>query len=199
MKSQRKWRYAGILSALLASVCLIVVFASAAIDSEFERNLLSRVCDAAGLTTSGVSRPDDPTLPLGGNEGSLGQNRPAEEEREDEPEQVSNLREQWGIEIVSVRLSAAGYMVDFRYRVVDPAKAGPLFSRQDSPRLIDEASGAMFGVPSPPKAGPLRTMRSPQAGRIYFILFGNPGAYVKRDSRVTIQIGDFKAEHLVVE
>jgi len=110
-----------------------------------------------------------------------------------------SLEERWGIKIVGVRLSANGYMIDFRYRVIDPEKASPLFDRGERPYLVDQASGAKFVVPNPPKTGPLRTSDKPQANRNYFILFANPGKYIKEGSWVTVVIGNFKAENLTVE
>jgi len=119
------------------------------------------------------------------------------EEAESENELIS-LQDKWGIKIEGIRLSAAGYMLDFRYRVIDPEKAAPLFDRQTKPYLIDQESGAKFIVPSPPKVGPLRTSNPPQADRTYFILFANPGKYVKQGNKVTVVIGEFKAENLTV-
>ena len=109
------------------------------------------------------------------------------------------LRERWGIEVASIRLTAAERMVDFRYRVTDPMKALPLFDRKSRPTLIDQASGTKLNVPVAPKVGSLRqkTMK-PEVGRIYFILFGNPDV-VKDGSKVTLVIGDVRIENLVVE
>ena len=109
------------------------------------------------------------------------------------------LKEQWGIEVQSISLSAGGFMFDFRYRVVDPDKAVPLFQRSTKPVLVDEASGARFAVPAPPKVGALRASQAPEAGRTYFILFANPGRYVKAGSKVTLEIGECRIEHLTVE
>jgi len=61
-----------------------------------------------------------------------------------------------GIEVKGLRLSAAGYMLDFRYRVLDPVKAAPLLERKIQPYLLDEASGARLAVPDAPKVGRLR-------------------------------------------
>jgi hypothetical protein len=109
------------------------------------------------------------------------------------------LRERWGIEVTSLKLTAAGHMVDFRYRVTDPTKALPLFNPKGRPILIDQASGTKLNVPVAPKVGSLRqkTMK-PEVGRIYFILFGNTGV-VKEGSKVTLVIGDVKIEDLTVE
>lgn len=114
-------------------------------------------------------------------------------------QRASILEEKWGVKVLGIRLSAEGYMLDFRYRVLDPEKAMPLFDRQTKPYLVDEASGAMFVVPEPPKVGALRNTRKPQPDRNYFIMFANPGRYVKKGNRISVVSGDFKAEHLVVE
>ena len=112
------------------------------------------------------------------------------------------LADKWGIEIVGVWRSAAGYMLDFRYRVIDPEKAQPLLSRGSGirPYLIDQATGAQLGLASSPKVGPLRqTTQEPTAGRVYFAIFANPGAAVASGSKVTVVIGEFRAENLVVQ
>jgi hypothetical protein len=49
------------------------------------------------------------------------------------------------------------------------------------------------------KVGLLRSKGKPEAGRDYFILFGNTGGVVKKGNMVTVVIGDFKVENLVVE
>lgn len=109
------------------------------------------------------------------------------------------LQEQWGIEMASLRLTAAGHLVDFRYRVTDPTKALPLFDRKGKPTLIDQASGKTLNVPVAPKIGSLRQKTvKPEVGRIYFILFGNPDV-VKDGSKVTLVIGEVKVEDLTVE
>ena len=110
-----------------------------------------------------------------------------------------SLEDRWGIQIKGIRLSAAGYMLDFRYRVVDPEKAGPLFKRQIKPYLVDQANGAKFIVPTTAKLGPIRNSNKPQSGRTYFMFFANPGRYVKAGNKVTVVIGDFRAEDLVVD
>lgn len=121
------------------------------------------------------------------------------------PDEVSpakpevTLREQWGVEVNRIRLSAAGRVLDFRYRVLDPQKALAFLGPKQKPTLIDQASGVKLSVPVMPKVGALRQKTiKPEAGRIYFILFGNPGV-VKEGSKVTLVIGDVKVENLTVE
>ena len=109
------------------------------------------------------------------------------------------LAERWGIEVKGIRLSAAGHMLDFRYRVIDPEKASSLVNRQTKAYLVDEASDVKLTVPIT-RIGPLRqTSVRPQANKEYFILFGNIGNVVKSGSKVTVVIGDFNVEHLTVE
>jgi len=115
-------------------------------------------------------------------------------------ETTETLADKWGIEVSSLRSSAQGYMIDFRYKVIDPAKAAALNNPKTKPILIDEATGTKLGVPSTPKAGPLRqTSDQLETGRVYWMLFGNPGKIVERGNKITIQIGDFQVEHLEVQ
>lgn len=112
------------------------------------------------------------------------------------------LEEKWGIKIEGIRTSAGGYMLDFRYRILDAEKALYLLDRKNKAYLYDQASGAKFAVPAPPKVGSLRQkvkVGKPKENRTYFILFANPGQYVKPGNMVTIEIGDFKVENLIVE
>lgn len=112
----------------------------------------------------------------------------------------SNVEENWGVQIDGIRLSAADYMLDFRYRVIDPDKASPILNRHVKAYLIDEQSGAKLIVPTPPKVGSMRQKSyEPIAGKIYFVMFSNPGRLVKRGIKVSVVIGDFKVENLVVE
>lgn len=105
-----------------------------------------------------------------------------------------------GIEVKGLQLSAAGYMLDFRYRVLDPVKAAPLLERKIQPYLLDEASGARLAVPDAPKVGQLRaTSRNKViAGRTYYMLFANPGRYLRAGSKVTLVAGDARISSLTV-
>lgn len=109
------------------------------------------------------------------------------------------IEQQWGIQIERTMLSAGGYMVDFRFRVLDTAKAGPILDRRVQPYLIDQATGAQFIVPSPPKVGQLRSGKTIREGAVYAILFANPGKYMKSGNKVTVVVGDFRACDIVVQ
>ncbi len=110
------------------------------------------------------------------------------------------VEQEWGVEIVSMRLSSAGHMLDFRYKVIDPDKAARIASRKVKAILIDQETGTRFAVPNPPKIGPLRqTSIKLKQGKTYFVLFTNPGRFIKQGNKVTVQIGNFVAQDIVVQ
>lgn len=115
-------------------------------------------------------------------------------------EQQGGTAHTLGIKVDGIRLSAAGYMLDFRYRVLDPVKAAPLLDRKIQPYLLDEASGARLAVPDSPKVGRLRTTSRNKVipGRNYYILFANPGRYLQAGSKVTLVAGDARISDLTV-
>lgn len=115
-------------------------------------------------------------------------------------EAVENPGEPWGIEVLGIRRSAADYMLDFRYRVLDADKAAYLMDRKIQPQLLVEKTGQVLRVPVSAKIGPLRqSPKYAKAERQYFMFFANPGRSVKAGDKVTVMIGDFKAAHLIVE
>jgi hypothetical protein len=120
-------------------------------------------------------------------------------ERVRHPREKTFMKRQWGVEVVFVRQSAAGYMLEFRYKVVDADKAGPLFERQTKPLLTHAESGAKLIVPTPAKTGALRNSNLPLAGQTYWMFFANPGKLVKQGDTVSIEIGEFLVEDLIVK
>jgi hypothetical protein len=132
---------------------------------------------------------------------------PAEAVAQDTPQPVADIttaarsmEEQLGVHIRGVRLSAAGFMLDLRYRVLDAAKAAPLLNRKLAPYLL-ASTGARLGVAASPKIGPLRSTQrgATHLDRDYSMLFGNPGRYLRPGSKITLVIGEQKIENLTVE
>ena len=117
----------------------------------------------------------------------------------DEAASNISIEERFGIEVVALRSTAAGHMLDFRFRVVDLEKAMTFFREDLKPYLLDPVSGKSLTVPVPAKLGPMRpTGRNPKLGITYWMFFGNPGL-IKPGDRVTIVVGDYKLKDLVVE
>jgi hypothetical protein len=115
------------------------------------------------------------------------------------PRTKTYMKRQWGIEIVFVRQTAAGYMLEFRYKVIDAEKAAPLFERQTKPLLTHTESGAKLIVPTPAKTGALRNSDTPLVDHTYWMFFANPGQLVQPGEHVNIAIGDFRADNLIVQ
>lgn len=109
------------------------------------------------------------------------------------------LVEKWGIEVTSLRMSANNHMVDFRYRVRDAKKADTLFSKEEKPYLVHQETGKVLAVPRTAKVGPLMSTYDHKEGRIYWMFFGNQTNLVKAGDKVSVVIGDFKAENLTVQ
>lgn len=110
--------------------------------------------------------------------------------------------EQFGVQLKGVRLTANGYIVDVRYRVLDPVKAQPLLDRKVRPTLVDEATGDRFYVPTPPIIGALRQTtrnKTVHTDRDYFMLFANPNRKLQAGSKVTLYVGDQRFGNLLVE
>lgn len=108
----------------------------------------------------------------------------------------------YGIAVDGLRLSAAGSMLDFRYRVLEPKKAAPILDGRIQPYLLDEGHQAKLAVPDTPVLGRLRqTGRNGKVltDRTYFIMFGNPGKAVRSGDKVTLLLGQVKITDLTVQ
>jgi len=117
------------------------------------------------------------------------------------PEEVKELADKWGVELLGMRLTTAGYMLDFRFRVMDADKALPLFDHRIKPHIVAERSNIKLPVPMSTKVGAFRPTnrgKNIKADKTYYMIFGNPDRHVKVGEKVTVVIGDFKVEHLMV-
>ncbi|MBN1123587.1 MAG: hypothetical protein JXA82_01170 [Sedimentisphaerales bacterium] len=105
-----------------------------------------------------------------------------------------------GIEVKGIYLSAAGYMLDFRFYVTDPDKAAVIFGDEITNYLIDQESGARLIVPKPPKVGSLQQNSGiPRKDRTYFIMFANPGRLIQSGKKVTVVMGETEIKDMVVQ
>jgi hypothetical protein len=108
----------------------------------------------------------------------------------------------YGIRVEALRLTAAGSMLDLRYRVLDAEKAAPILDGKTQPYLLDAARGARLGVPDTPVLGRIRqTARNNKilTDRSYFVMFGNPGKAVHSGDKVTLLLGPLKVTELTVQ
>ena len=112
------------------------------------------------------------------------------------------LLDKWGVEVNGVRLAARGYMIDFRFRVLDVDKALPLFDPRIQPYLLTEGTNIKLPVPVGEKVGAFRTTnrgKNITADRDYYMLFANPDSYVKPGQKVSVVIGEFRVEDLTLQ
>jgi hypothetical protein len=152
------------------------------------------------LTQSALAAGSEKTATAGGDDTVA---RPAESGKSLQKFSGSRsslfFKRNWGIDIVGVHPVSSGQMLAFRYRVLDDVKAKPLFDKTHKPYLIDEATGTRLAVPAMENVGELRQDVTPAIDRIYYTIFGNPGKLVKAGSRVSIVIGDFHIDGLIVD
>jgi hypothetical protein len=115
--------------------------------------------------------------------------------------EAPSIEDTYGIRVEGLRLTAAGSMLDLRYRVLDPQKAAPFLNGKIQPALLDEARSAKLGVPDTPTLGRIRqTSRNNviYTDRSYFVMFGNPGKALQSGDKVALLLGSVKITELVV-
>jgi hypothetical protein len=111
------------------------------------------------------------------------------------------LAEKWGVEVIGMSLTSAGYMLDFRFRVLDADKALPLFEHRIKPYVVADKSDIKLPTPMAPKVGAFRPTnrgKNIKADKTYYMVFANPDSYVKPGEKVSVVIGDFRAENMTV-
>jgi hypothetical protein len=105
----------------------------------------------------------------------------------------------WGVDSLSVKWTESGEVIRFAYRVVDAAKAKTINDKKVEPSLVDQRAGVKLVIPQLEKVGKLRQSGTPEAGKSYWMAFSNKGRLVKRGDRVSVVIGNFRADGLVVD
>jgi hypothetical protein len=105
----------------------------------------------------------------------------------------------WGVDSFSVKWVESGQIIRFSYRVLDARKAAVLNDKKADPFLIDSKAGVKLVVPTLEKIGQLRQTATPEEGKSYWMGFSNKGRPVKRGDRVSVEIGSFRVDGLVVE
>jgi hypothetical protein len=105
----------------------------------------------------------------------------------------------WGVDSLSVKWTESGEVIRFAYRVLDADKAKVLNEKKSEPSLIDPQAGVKLVIPELENIGQLRQTSTPENGKSYWMAFSNKGRLVKRGHRVNVEIGQFRAEGLVVD
>jgi hypothetical protein len=105
----------------------------------------------------------------------------------------------WGVDSLGLKAVESGEVIRFSYRVSDGDKAKVLNDKKSEPFLIDPKARVKLVVPSMEKVGQLRQSSTPEAGKSYWMAFSNKGRLVKRGDHVSVVIGKFRADGLIVD
>ncbi len=101
---------------------------------------------------------------------------------------AAQLETDYGVRVRLIGVTAAGGMLDVRFKILDPVKAGQIFRNQEMlPRLI---AGKAILETEPPDLDSLVL----EEGGIVFMLFPNRGGVVQPGTPVTIAFGDLQLE-----
>lgn len=110
------------------------------------------------------------------------------------PATPAQIEATWGIRVTQLVVTGDGGMVDFRFVVVDPEKAGPLMTTAKRPRLIVEDTGA--AVDSLYHGGHGGDLLP---GQTHFLLYNNTGGAIQSGVAVSVLLGDLRLEHVIAK
>lgn len=111
-----------------------------------------------------------------------------------------DLQKDWGIQPVHLRITADGYMMEFRYKVLDVDKATILSHRKDFPFLLSMKSQAKFSVPYGSTVGYLKSNRKfLKKGKNYITMFSNINRHMLPGDKVRIQVKDQVSAELTID
>jgi len=111
-----------------------------------------------------------------------------------------NLQDDWGIEPVHLRVTAGGYMIEFRYKILDTEKALIMSDREHYPYLRAMKSQARLSVPFGTTVGFLKSNRKfLKQGKHYIAMFSNENQHLLPGDEVKIEVMDQLSPALVLE
>jgi len=105
----------------------------------------------------------------------------------------------WGVDELTAKLTESSQLVRFTYRVLDSKKAALLQDHAASPNLVDTRARVALQVPTMEKVGPLRQQMAVENGKTYWLAFSNKGFPVKTGDQVSVVIGAFRVDGLIVQ
>ena len=100
------------------------------------------------------------------------------------------LEKDYGLQILHIAVTAAGGMIEFRFKILDPEKARQFFKDpHQTPTLVADDSGATLNAPHH-MAGNVRL----QKDAVGFILYPNVRNAIKAGRSVSAVFGDVRVE-----
>jgi hypothetical protein len=105
----------------------------------------------------------------------------------------------WGVDKLRAGYTSSGNLIRFSYRVLQPKLAAPLGNHENTAEMVGIRSNAVLHIPTMEQIGQLRQMNTPEAGKEYWMVFSNKGNLVKPGDNVSVIIGKFRADGIIVE
>lgn len=108
---------------------------------------------------------------------------------------ADTLKDLYGIRVTLIAVTAAGGLVDWRFKVLNADKAQSTF-QDDARRPVLEVQGTGVRLSLPDKAFHDAKL---EEGKVYYALLGNTGGAVKPGSPVSVVIGDLRLEPIIAK
>lgn len=109
---------------------------------------------------------------------------------------LSTLEENYGLRVDLIGVTAAGGLVDLRFKVLDAEKAKKLLKDSKSlPQLVVADSGAILNTSEDSQS---QEMKLENDGNL-FLLFPNAGNALKPGSPVMVRFGDISLEPIIAK
>jgi hypothetical protein len=105
----------------------------------------------------------------------------------------------WGVDKLKASSTNSGNLIKFSYRVLQPKRAAALGNHENTPEMIGIRSNAVLHIPTMEQIGQLRQMSAAEANKEYWMVFSNKGNLVKPGDEVSVVIGKFHADGVIVE
>ncbi|HET6989015.1 MAG TPA: hypothetical protein VFI00_20485 [Kribbella sp.] len=107
---------------------------------------------------------------------------------------ADGLAQRSGVRITRVAVTGGGGLLDLRFQVLDPNRANSLHDAATPPAVIDEDTGLVVRdlLMSHAHTGKYT------AGETYYLVFENPGNWIRRGAKVTVLLGQAEVAHVVV-
>jgi len=106
---------------------------------------------------------------------------------------------QWGVDSMQAHQTNAGNLIRFSYRVVDTRKAKVLIDKTAAPMMVSAKKNIALQIPVMDKVGPLRQSTELESGKVYWMAFSNKGNLVRPGDRVSVVVGSFRVDGLIVQ
>ena len=110
------------------------------------------------------------------------------------PASEAAIADKWGIRITHIAVLADGGLIDFRFQVLDPDKASPLFDLATRPIMIVEKTGKQVDSLYHPPHG-----HDIAAGQSQYFIYNDSYGAIQSGVSVSVLLGDLRLEHVIAQ